>query len=101
MIVNKPRLTWEPGRFNAQTGYIYGEAEKYKAKIETFSISYTTDRADIVAGTPYLLAHRLPFRGIERKFGSMKLAQEHAERYLVWAMRLMGFEPIDKEDDGS
>ena len=96
----KDRITWETGRYAGQTGYIYGEAEKYKVKVEVFSISYSSDRADIKAKTPYLIAHRLPFRGIERKFGSVKLAQQHAERYLVWAMRLMGFQPIEADQEG-
>lgn len=92
------RITWE-GDQAKMTGYIYGEAEKYKAKIAVFSIRYSVHPADRQAGTPYLLAHRLPFRGIERKFGSFKEAQAHAERYLVWAFRLMGFVPDNKDGE--
>lgn len=84
------RITWE-GDTPSMTGYILGEAKGYKAKIRAFEIKRSPFRED--SATPYLLAHRLPFRGIERKFGSLKLAQEHAERYLVWAMELMGFKP--------
>lgn len=90
------RITWEAGRYGTQTGYIYGDARGYKPKIQVFEISYATDRADVKAGTPYILAHRLPFRGAERKFGSIKLAQDSAERYLVWAMELMGFVPKEE-----
>lgn len=92
------RIRWETGHYGSQTGYIYGDARGYKPKIEVFGISYTTSRDDIKAGTPYLLAHRLPFRGVERKFGSVTEAQKHAERYLVWAFELMGFVPKDAED---
>lgn len=92
------RITWETGQYGGQTGYIYGEAKKFKVKVEVFSISYTSSRADVRAGTPYLLRHRLPFRGIERKFGSVAEAQKHCERYLLWAFELMGFEPIKKDD---
>ena len=90
------RITWE-GDQTRMDGYIYGEAEKYKAKILIFSISFRPKPSDEIDRTPYRLAHRLPFRGIERRFGSIKLAQQHAERYLVWAMRLMGFQPIEEE----
>jgi hypothetical protein len=90
------RIAWE-GDQNSQTGYIHGKARGYEPKIRVFAISRSVDREDFKAGTPYILAHRLPFRGLERKFGTVKLAQEHAERYLVWAMELMGFFP--KEDD--
>ncbi len=90
------RITWEPGKFGSQTGYILGESQGFKAKIEVFSVSYSSDRADIKSGTPYLLAHRLPFRGIERKFGSVKEAQAHCERYLVYAFDLMGFAPKER-----
>lgn len=92
------RITWESGRFQHQTGYIYGEAKKFKVRIEVFSISYTSSRDDVKAGTPYILAHRLPFRGVERKFGTAKLAQEHAERYLLWAFELMGFFPKEESE---
>lgn len=84
-------ITWETGRYGGQTGYIYGEAKKFKVKVEMFSIMYSSNRDDIANGTPYILAHRLPFRGIERKFGTVKLAQKHCERYLLWSMELMGF----------
>ena len=93
MTTNLGRITWEAGRYSNYTGYILGEAKGYKAKIEVFSISYTSNRADIKAGTPWVLAHRLPFRGIERKFGKLEEAQKHAERYLLWAFELMGFFP--------
>ena len=92
------RITWESGQYGSQYGYIYGEAKGHKVKIQLFSISYTTSREDVRAGTPYTLAHRLPFRGIERKFGNIKEAQAHCERYLLWAFELMGFEPIEKEE---
>lgn len=96
MSTNLGRITWEASRYGGQTGYIYGEAKKYKAKIELFSICYTSSREDIKAGTPYILRHRLPFRGIERKFGNVKEAQAHCERYLLWAMELMGFVPAEE-----
>lgn len=85
------RITWETGKLGAQTGYILGEAKGYKAKIEVFEVQYSRNPADRIAGAPWLLAHRLPFRGIERKFPTLKAAQEHAERYLVYAFELMGF----------
>ena len=93
------RITWEAGSYASQTGYILGEAKKFKVKVEVFSISYTTSRADIKDGTPYILRHRLPFRGIERKFGSVKEAQAHCERYLLWAFELMGFVPKDELEE--
>lgn len=93
------RITWEQTRYGSQTGYIYGEAKGFKARIELFSIIYTSRRADVTAGTPYLIQHRLPFRGIERKFANLQGAQKHAERYLLWSMELMGFTPIDKGVD--
>lgn len=83
------RITWEGDRA-VMTGYILGEAEKYKAKTRVFEIHYLPNLDRLL---PYGLAHRLPYRGIERRFGTQKAAQEHAERYLVWAFRLMGFVP--------
>lgn len=85
------RIAWETGKLGAQKGYILGEAKGYKAKIEVFEVQYSRNPSDRIAGTPYLLAHRLPFRGIERKFPTLKAAQEHAERYLMYAFELMGF----------
>lgn len=93
------RITWEPGSYSVLRGYINGEAKGYKAKIPLFAIDYSSDRKDAQAGTPYLLSHRLPFRGIERKFGSRQEAQKHAERYLLWAMELMGFFPREEGGD--
>lgn len=84
------RITWEAGRMGSQTGYIHGEARGYKAKIEVFSIELTLKGG---GGLGAQLAHRLPFRGVERKFPTVKDAQAHAERYLVYAMELMGFVP--------
>jgi hypothetical protein len=86
------RITWE-GDQQKMTGYLIGEAEKFKAKTRVFEIWFSPSGT----ATPYLIAHRLPFRGIERRFGTRKLAQEHCERYLVWAFRLMGFQPIEED----
>lgn len=95
------RITWEGGQAS-MTGYVYGEAEKYKVKVEVFEISYRPGARGLPTNaTPYLIAHRLPFRGIERRFGTQKLAQEHAERYLVWAFRLMGFVPDPSKENDS
>lgn len=91
------RITWEPAPGGGQTGYIHGEAHKFKVKVEMFSITFRPNRHDEADRTPYVLAHRLPFRGIERRFGNVKHAQDHCERYLVWAMELLGFQPITKE----
>lgn len=92
------RITWE-GDQQTMTGYILGEAERYKVKTRVFEIHYTPGAFGLPTNAvPYLIAHRLPFRGIERRFGTQKLAQEHAERYLVWAFRLMGFVPEEKND---
>jgi len=94
------RITWE-GDHDTMTGYIYGEAEKFKVKTRAFEIRYLPGAWGLPTNNaPYVIAHRLPFRGIERKFGSVKLAQQHAERYLVWAMRLMGFQPIEADQEG-
>lgn len=90
------RITWE-GDTPSMTGYIPGEAKGYKAKIRVFEIKRSPFREDFA--TPYLLAHRLPFRGIERKFGSIAEAQKSAERYLLWAMELMGFKPALPADE--
>lgn len=89
------RITWE-GDQTLQTGHILGESQGFKAKIAVFSIRLSAHPTDRASSTPYILAHRLPFRGIERKFGSIAEAQKHAERYLVYAFDLMGFTP--KED---
>lgn len=89
------RITWE-GDQTQQEGFVIGETNGFRAKVLVFSISLRPDRMGIRSSTPYLLAHRLPFRGIERKFGTLAEAQKHAERYLVYAFDLMGFVP--KED---
>lgn len=86
------RITWE-GDSSLQKGYILGEALGHKAKIAVFSIKLSLNPAIAHSVTPYVLAHRLPFRGVERRFGSRAEAQKHAERYLVYAMELMGFIP--------
>ena len=70
------RITWETGKMGAQTGYILGKSKGYEAKTQVFAISYTHDRDLIRAGTPYTLAHRLPFRGIARHFPTLKAALE-------------------------
>jgi hypothetical protein len=92
------RITWE-GDHARQTGYILGEANGYKAKIEVFAISHSKNVADAWNATPWILAHRLPFRGIERKFGNLADAQKHAERYLVYAFDLMGFAPKETDSE--
>jgi len=90
------RITWEGDRA-VMTGYLLGEAEKYKTKTRVFEIGYGHG-GDLAGPGRYYVAHRLPFRGIERHFGTAKEAQKHCERYLVWAFRLMGFAPIEDSE---
>lgn len=87
-------ISWE-GDNAKLTGFIAGEAKGYKAKIVIFEVRYAP-AAD--PAHPWVLAHRLPFRGVARRFGTAGFAREHAERYLVWAFELMGFVPKNEVD---
>lgn len=84
------RLTWESASNGGQHGYILGTAHGYNAKITLFGISFDPI---VGPGGPWVLAHRLPFQQLDKRFSTAKAAQQHAERYLLLATELMGFVP--------
>lgn len=83
------RVTWEPAGNGGYTGHIRGRAHGYDAKIELFEVHLAFDSAQPY----YRLAHRLPFAPVTRKWLVPRDAQQHAERFLLLAVELLGFVP--------
>lgn len=85
------RITWEAAPNGGQQGFITGTAHGYNAKTVLFGIVF-----DPMPGTggPWSLRHRLPFQPLDKNFPTAKVAQLHAERYLLLAMELIGFQPV-------
>lgn len=86
------RITWEATEHSTYKGFILGESRTYKAKIHIFTVKLSINPR--TAGQ-YFLYHRLPLQQIDRGFGDLRNAQNHAERYLLLAFELMGFEPAE------
>lgn len=79
------QITWSEGRFGGQVGKI--------SKAELFSISYTTSREDIAAGTPWVLRHHLPVARRDQKFKDVAEAHEWAQNFLESFVRWLGAKP--------
>lgn len=88
------RITWESAADGGYTGHIRGRKHGYDAKIELFEIRLSADGSQF----RYRLAHRLPFAPVTRKWASAREAQQHAERFLLLAVELMGFVPETPRD---
>lgn len=85
------RITWEPAADGGYAGHIRGRKHGYDAKIELFEIRVALGLSE---RTPfYRLAHRLPFAPVTRKWATAREAQQHAERFLLLAVELLGFVP--------
>lgn len=85
------RITWESAADGGYTGHIRGRAHGYDAKIVLFEVRLALGLGESVPF--YRLAHRLPFAPVTRKWASAREAQQHAERFLLMAVELMGFVP--------
>lgn len=85
------RITWESAGNGGYTGHIRGRAHGYDAKIELFEINVALPLGGLTAY--YKLAHRLPFAPVTRKYATAREAQQHAERFLLLAVELLGFVP--------
>lgn len=85
------RVTWEPAGNGGYTGHIRGRAHGYDAKIELFEIHVALPLGGLTAY--YKLSHRLPFAPVNRKWSTAREAQQHAERFLLLAVELLGFVP--------
>lgn len=83
------RITWEPAADGGYTGHIRGRKHGYDAKIQLFEVRIAADGGQLW----YRLAHRLPFAPVTRKWQTARDAQQHAERFLLLAVELMGFVP--------
>lgn len=85
------RITWEPAGNGGYTGHIRGRAHGYDAKIVLFEIHVALPLGGLTAY--YKLSHRLPFAPVARKWLTAREAQQHAERFLLLAVELLGFVP--------
>lgn len=83
------RITWESAADGGYTGHIRGRKHGYDAKIELFEVRLAAHGGQLW----YRLAHRLPFAPVTRKWPTARDAQQHAERFLLLAVELMGFVP--------
>lgn len=88
------RITWASGPNGGQIGQIHREEHGIKARTALFTISLSRHPIDEKNGTPWQLAHRLPFQQFTERFATVKDAQKYAERWLILAMLLLGFKPI-------
>lgn len=81
---NRNSLTWKQGRYSASYGIAGG--------VRLFTSWYASDKADIAAGTPYVLSCELPgFTSKRWKVTSQEVAQQKAERLLAaWLERITG-----------
>lgn len=84
------RITWEAAPDGGYAGHIRGRAHGYDAKIELFEV---TVQGSGGIRARFHLKHRLPFRPIHREFPTARTAQQHAERFLLLAVELLGFVP--------
>lgn len=91
------RLTWSASENGGLYGAIHTDAHGLKARTRLFTVRLSVHPTDRANGTPWILAHRLPFQPFPDRFSSQKDAQRYAERWLVVAMRMLGFQPIPPE----
>jgi hypothetical protein len=85
------RIAWESAADGGYNGHIRGRAHGYDAKIQLFEIVLALPLGETVPF--YRLKHRLPFAPVTRQFQTARVAQQHAERFLLLAVELLGFVP--------